>query len=251
MISLSLSVLNFWCYCNSLFEQKDIFLSCYSQIWYSGATMYINKFWYLHGKDRATVISCYFAYLENLAVAAFPNNFAQLEILRPDLLAFAVDILLAYRHRFYASHFGIVGRTVKKIKKFSLTTNILRSEEAPRDGPRGFARRETHTHACPRAREALTHFAISHGSASPSSCKRKTDAALKAFTCNRQRYWSEEGDGGSGFSVGEIPREPRGITVPNSMTSSSSDSSLCSSPASCSSKSKIADIADSAINRLM
>lgn len=122
-LSLSFSFvlsLNFRCYCSSLFEQIDIFLPCCSHltnmIFWSNRQCIQTDF-YLHGKDRATVISCYFAHLENLAIAAFPDNFAQLEILRPDLLAFAVNILLAYRHRFYAPCFGIVGRTVKKIIK--------------------------------------------------------------------------------------------------------------------------------------
>lgn len=120
--------------------------------------MYINRFWYLHGKDRATIISCYFAYLENLAIATFPDNFAQLEILRPDLLAFAIDILLAYRHRFYASHFGIVGRTVKKIKKFSLTTIKYTTERGGSERRTAWFRkaRDTYTRVPARARDSYS-----------------------------------------------------------------------------------------------
>lgn len=53
---------------------------------------------YLHSEDRAAVVSRYFAYLKHLAVAAFPDNLAQLEVLRADLLARAIDILFRYRH---------------------------------------------------------------------------------------------------------------------------------------------------------
>lgn len=53
---------------------------------------------YLHSENRAAVVSRYFAHLKHLAVAAFPDHLAQFEVLRSDLLARAIDIMLGYRH---------------------------------------------------------------------------------------------------------------------------------------------------------
>lgn len=58
----------------------------------------VRVFRYLHSEERAAVASRYLAHLKHLAVAAFPDKFAQLEVLRPDLLARAIDILFRYRH---------------------------------------------------------------------------------------------------------------------------------------------------------
>lgn len=73
-----------------------------------------KQFQYLHSEERALVVSGPLAYLENLAVATFPDHFAQLEILRPEPLA--VDIVLTYRHRLHRVRVAVWARDVRREK---------------------------------------------------------------------------------------------------------------------------------------
>lgn len=171
---------------------------------------------YLHSEDRAVVVSCYFAHLKHLAVTTFPDNFAQFEVLRPDLLARAIDILFRYRH--YLHHVRQTGSDKEK--------GVRRAS-----GPR--------TAAWTRRAGLLTLRSHSGSARRIPPAKRKTDAALV-----RGKHVPAVAGRAVGISVRDNGRSldrEISITASISMTSSSG-SSLCSGPASCSSISKIADI---------
>lgn len=72
---------------------------------------------YLHSEDRAAVVSRYFAHLKHLAVSAFPDHLAQFEVLRSDLLARAIDIMLGYRHHVHHVRRAGSDKVEKKKKK--------------------------------------------------------------------------------------------------------------------------------------
>lgn len=100
-----------------------------------------KQFQYLHSEKRAPVVSGFLAYLKNLAVATFSDHFAQLEILRPDPSAVAVDIVLAYRHRLHRVRATVRAKKAKKNKKNSSAHLRVRAQRRPRAK---HARRSTH-----------------------------------------------------------------------------------------------------------